>query len=96
MSLTVTRSGSVVRVALAGELGVVDAGMLHGRLLAESDPEASVIVDASALTRLDASIAQVLLFASRRVRTFRLESRGAALTDMWTVLGLPAVACGPG
>jgi anti-anti-sigma regulatory factor len=96
MSLTVTRAGSVVRVSLVGNLGVALAGALHERLLAELDPEASVVVDASGLTDLDTSIAQLLLFVSRQVRAFRVESPAAAWTDVWTVLGLPTVSFGPG
>jgi anti-anti-sigma regulatory factor len=96
MSLTVTRSGSVVRISLVGDLGVASARELHGRLRTELDAEASIVVDASELTRLDTSIAQLLLFASRQVRALRVESAGAAWSDVWAVLGLPTVHFGPG
>jgi anti-anti-sigma regulatory factor len=88
MSMTLTRSGPVVRASLTGELTVAEAAALYGQLFAELDEEASLVVDAGGVTGLDASIAQLFLFASKCVREFRVEAASAAWASGWTVLGL--------
>ncbi len=89
MSMTLTRTGSVVHATLSGALCVPDAATLHRELTAALDPETSLVVDAKAVSRLDASIAQLFLFVSGGVREFRVEDASPAWRDAWCVLGLP-------
>jgi len=95
MSITVTRSGSVVKASLAGELRVSDATTLYREIFSELDEQTSLVVDVSGVTRLDASIVQIFFFASRRVRELRVEKSSAAWEEAWTVLGLQLPARAP-
>jgi anti-anti-sigma regulatory factor len=95
MSMTLHKSGRVVQASLSGELSVADAATLYGQLFAELDAEVSLAIDATAVTRLDASVAQIFLFASRCVRDFRVEPSSAAWTSAWALLGLGFVPASP-
>jgi hypothetical protein len=92
MSMTLTRSGSVVRVSLSGELSVADAAEVHRQLFAELDADVSLVLDAGGVTAIDTSIAQIVLLAGRRVRGLRVETPSAAWNGAWRALGLPADA----
>jgi anti-anti-sigma regulatory factor len=89
VSISVVKTGSVVRALLADELTVADAADVYGRLFAELDAEATLVVDASGVTRVDTTVVQLVLFASRCVRELRIEAQSVAWASAWTTLGLP-------
>ncbi len=86
MSMTLHKSGSLVHASLSGELTVVDASTIYGDLFAELDGEVSLVIEAVGVTRIDASIAQVFLFAAHCVRDCHVESRSSAWENALVLL----------
>lgn len=86
--MTLTRSGSVVRVVLSEELRTVDAEALCRDLVAEIDADTSLAVDAADVTRLDTSVAQIFVAVRPRVRDLHVEAVSAEWAEAWKVLGL--------
>lgn len=87
MSMTLHKSGALVHASLSGELTIVDATAIHSELFAELDGEVSLVIEAAGVTRIDASIAQLLLFATHRVRDCHVESRSAAWDNALALIG---------
>jgi len=87
MSMTLHKSGSVVHALLSGELTVADAATIYHEIFAELDDEASLVIDAEGVTRMDGSIAQLFLFASRYVRDFQVNTRSISWEKAFALLG---------
>ena len=87
MSMLIEKSGTLVHVTLSGELTVIDAVTIYSELLNEIDSESSLVVEAASVTRIDASIAQILLFAAHRVRDCHVESQSSAWSNSLALLG---------
>ena len=85
--MTLHKSGSLVHATLSGELTVIDASTIYGELFSELDGEASLVIEAAGVTRIDASIAQVFLFAAHCVRDCHVESRSSAWENAFGQLG---------
>jgi anti-anti-sigma regulatory factor len=95
MSMTLSKSGSLVKASLSGELTIVDAATIYGELFAKLDGEASLVIEAAGVTRIDASIAQVFLFAAHCVRDCHVESRSSAWENALGLLGPNSLVADP-
>ena len=87
MSMTLHKSGALVHASLSGELTIVDASTIYRELFAELGSEVSLVIEAADVVRMDASVAQLFLFAIRRVRNCRIESRSNAWDNALALLG---------
>jgi len=87
MSMTLHKSEALVHVSLSGELTVVDASAIYGELFAELNGEVLLVIEAVGVTRIDASIAQLFLFASHCVRDCHIESRSNAWDNALALFG---------
>jgi anti-anti-sigma regulatory factor len=83
-----TKSGHVVHVVLSGDLTVRDAMTLYCKLFADIDSDVSLVIEAEGVTRMDGSIAQLIVFASRCVREVRVEGHSAEWDNAFALLGL--------
>jgi len=88
MSVILKKDGQVLHVALSGELNVASAGSLYEELFAQIDDDSTLVLDATQVERVDTSIAQLVCFASKRVREFHLQAASRAWSDAWAQLGL--------
>ena len=95
MSITLHKSGTLVHGSLSGELTIVDASAIHNELFAELDGEVSLVIDAANVTRIDASVAQLFLFASHCARDCRVESRSNAWDDALALFGQGSLLAAP-
>ncbi len=95
MSMTLHKSGALLHASLSGELTVADATAIYGELFAELDGEASLVIEAAGVTRIDASIAQLFLFASHCVRDCHVESRSSACENALALLGPSSLLAAP-
>ena len=95
MSMTLHKSGALVHASLSGELTVVDASAIYSQLFAELDGGASLVIDAAGVTRIDASIAQLFLFASHCVRDCHIESRSNAWDNALALFGQDSLLAAP-
>jgi anti-anti-sigma regulatory factor len=87
MSMTLRKSGSLLNAALSGELTIADASAIYSELFAELDGEVSLVIEAAGVTRIDASIAQLFLFAAHCVRDCHIESRSNAWDNALALFG---------
>ena len=88
MSAALTRSGDGLNVRLAGELTVQGVSSLGEDLLREIDPETLVVLDTSAVERVDTSTLQLLFYVAQRTKEFRVEAASAAWQRAFADLGL--------
>jgi len=95
MSITLHKSGALVHASLSGELTIVDASAIYSELFAELDGDVSLVIEAAGVTRIDASIAQLVLFASHCVRDCHIESRSNAWDNALALLGPDAQLTSP-
>ena len=80
---------NTVRVHLAGELTVEQAGAFHDELAAVLQPGRPLVLDATSLTRLDAAFLQVLVAAIGMAPQASLSAPAPALDAAFTRYGLP-------
>ena len=78
------------RLRLTGEITIEHARALHAALVEHVRPGTALVLDAGALTRLDAAVLQILLAAARSASTASLEVGSPALV---TACQRFAVAC---
>jgi len=95
MSMTLHKSGALVHASLSGELTVVDASAIYSELFAELDGEVSLVIEAAGVTRIDASIAQLFLFAAHCVRDCHIESRSNAWDNALALFGQDSLLATP-
>ena len=95
MSMTLHKSGALVHASLSGELTVVDASAIYSQLFAELDGEVSLVIEAAGVTRIDASIAQLFLFASHCARDCHIESRSNAWDNALALFGQDSLLAAP-
>jgi anti-anti-sigma regulatory factor len=95
MSMTLHKSGALVHASLSGDLTIVDASAIYGELFAELDGDVSLVIEAAGVTRMDASIAQLFLFASHCVRDCHIESRSNAWDSALALFGQDSLLAAP-
>lgn len=88
MSVELERNGDTLHVGLAGELLVGTVSELHERLQAELSGVSLVTLDAAAVSRLDASMAQLFAWLGAQVPHFELRAASPAWVRVWEELGL--------
>jgi anti-anti-sigma regulatory factor len=88
MNIEIRRDERIVCVTAFGSLTFDDVRALRERLSSELEPDGTLVIDAKAVTCVDTSAAQLLLWACQRVREARVEAPSQAWRDMTRLLGL--------
>ena len=88
MSQVLTLHGTILEIALEGELPVVDVKEMHAAILAALSPEHVVVVRAKDVSRVDTAVAQLIYAVGVYARSFEVLEASEAWLKAFRLLGL--------